>query len=421
MTFRNIFLYSSLFALTASPVLAQKAASSSLRSQGDTRVNTMISSAQERPSVAVFEGGWVSAWQSREGTADLESRARRSQASQQDILVNTSSLGTQRDPDVAADPQGNFAVVWYSNEPAEPGGDDSGFGIAARLFDADGNALGPAFQVNDLTDGHQMHPRVAMAQDGSFVVTYRSSESFGGDDSGSSVQARLFDAGGIPLGPSFQVNTTTFLDQQYPDVALSPAGAFIVTWQSLLQDGSVDGVYARRFDANGTPLSGELQVNVTTEGSQSRPEIVIANNGRAMIVWQCEDLEAGLEVRGRIFAASGQAIGGEIPLNTLTGGTQNLPSVSALSTGFITAWQSSITEGTDQSGFSVQVRVFGFGGQTFAPELQLNTSTQGGQTNVSAAGYSTEIAVVWDSDHQSFTDEDIYIFRDETAQQKPRR
>src|SRR3546814_18947425 len=51
------------------------------------------------------------------------------------------------------------------------------------------------------------------------------------------------------------------------------------------QDGSVDGVYARRYDAQGMPRGGEFLVNVTTRNRQYAPRIAIDGSGGFVVVW----------------------------------------------------------------------------------------------------------------------------------------
>ncbi len=48
-------------------------------------------------------------------------------------------------------------------------------------------------------------------------------------------------------------------------------GDFVVAWQGISQDGSGHGIYARRFDSVGLPLSTEFRVNTTTANSQQFP------------------------------------------------------------------------------------------------------------------------------------------------------
>ena len=52
------------------------------------------------------------------------------------FIVNTTTAGDQRSPDVAIGPDGRFVVVWRSEDQ-----DGSGWGVFARWFDWDGTAL----------------------------------------------------------------------------------------------------------------------------------------------------------------------------------------------------------------------------------------------------------------------------------------
>jgi hypothetical protein len=83
------------------------------------------------------------------------------------------------------------------------------------------------------------------------------------------------------IGLEFPVNSYTLGGQQRPAIAIDSTGGFVVVWQSGVdmaadrrfvvawaspQDGAGYGVFARRFDAAGTPLASEFQVNVDGNG-----------------------------------------------------------------------------------------------------------------------------------------------------------
>jgi hypothetical protein len=56
----------------------------------------------------------------------------------------------------------------------------------------------------------------------------------------------------VPDGPQFQVNTYTPNRQDFPKLAMSPGGEFVVTWRSEGSPGpdqSGDSVQAARFQA----------------------------------------------------------------------------------------------------------------------------------------------------------------------------
>lgn len=76
---------------------------------------------------------------------------------------------------------------------------------------------------------------VDFAPDGRFVIAWQSTASAGNDASGSSIQARVFEADGSGLGDEFQINTYTTNDQTQAAVGVGENDEFVVTWTS---DGS---------------------------------------------------------------------------------------------------------------------------------------------------------------------------------------
>ena len=61
-------------------------------------------------------------------------------------------------------------------------------------------------------------------------------------------------------------------------VAVDQNGNFIVVWSSYTQDaGGTWGVYAQRFNADGTPAGGEFRVNTTIAGDQQYATVAMMN------------------------------------------------------------------------------------------------------------------------------------------------
>lgn len=104
----------------------------------------------------------------------------------------------------AADPDANSAVARALSAlglaaPARPD--------APAALDA--TPAGSEFQVNTYTADDQRAPSVAMDADGDFVVVWESDDSDGTDTSGESIQAQRYTAAGSVVGSQFQVNTYT--------------------------------------------------------------------------------------------------------------------------------------------------------------------------------------------------------------------
>src|SRR5207244_9162179 len=98
---------------------------------------------------------------------------------------------------------------------------------------------------------------------------------------GSEVFGQVFDADGTPQGTEFQVNTYTTNSQRGASVAVDGTGNFVVVWNSYGQDGSDYGVFARRFQADGTAIGAEFQVNTYTTSAQYgvRSAVAVTTDG----------------------------------------------------------------------------------------------------------------------------------------------
>ena len=113
--------------------------------------------------------------------------------------------------------------------------------------------------------------------------------------SANGVAAQIFEGNFVKLGAKIHVNTKTAGRQTVGGVAPLRNGGFVVTWESAPvsgatgQDGSGRGIYARRFNADGSPASGEFRVNSSTTGDQKQPRISALGNGGFVIVWMDDE------------------------------------------------------------------------------------------------------------------------------------
>ena len=70
-----------------------------------------------------------------------------------------------------------------------------------------------------------------MDTDGDFVVAWDSDEQEGAGY-GAGVYAQRYDGDGTPAGDEFHVNTYTTEEQERPSVAMDASGDFVVAWRS---------------------------------------------------------------------------------------------------------------------------------------------------------------------------------------------
>ena len=275
----------------------------------------------------------------------------------------------------------------------------------AQRFDVNGNVLGGEIQVNTTTSSDQRDPAIAELEGGGFVVTWEASNQ---DGDGRGVFAQRFDSDGAKLGGEVQVNTTTAENQEDPSVIGLVGGGYVVTWESLDQDGDEDGVFARRFDADGNAAGGEFQVNTTTDEDQDDPSIAALSDGGFAIAWESLDQDGDEDgVFVRRFDSSGTAVGGEIQVNTTTSNDQREPSIAGTSDGgFIVTWES---RNQDGSGDGVFAQRFDSGGTAVGSEFQVNTTTSSDQDEpaIAVGGATTltneSLTLLIDLNGNSFT------------------
>ncbi len=250
---------------------------------GEFRINTVMSSNQDYPKVALAsDGSFVVVWQSQGQDGDSWGIFGQRYSSDGSPLggefqVNTRTIGAQSSPSIAMSSERTFVVVWQSKDQD---GDD--WGVFGQRFNPDGTKVGGEFRVNTYTTGHQGGPKVAMASDGSFVVVWHSQ---GQDGDGWGVYGQRFNPDATRAGGEFRVNTYTAGHQSSPKVAMASDGSFVVVWHSQGQDGDGWGIYARRYDSAGVPYGPEFQVNDYTTGDQRTPDVSAGADGRFAVVW----------------------------------------------------------------------------------------------------------------------------------------
>jgi len=339
--------------------------------------------------------------------------AGRRQGSQ--FTVNSVLAGSQIQPDVAMNPNGDFVIVWSG-----PGQGDTGSGIFGRWFDNFGVPQGPEFRVNVYTDNIQDTPAVAMDQDGDFVVTWNSYNSRTGTPDRHGVWARRYDnlrqpqpmAGATEtanppagLNAGVLVNTFTNNNQQNADVAMDGNGSFTVVWQSDGQDGVSWGVFGQRFATDGSRIAGEFQVNSYTPSAQYDAQIAMDPAGDFVVAWSSfvePGDGSGYGVFAQRYNAAGQRQGAEFRVNQNLAESNNRwttdywqyqPAVAMAGNGmFVVTW-STFGQRTDARDFDIHARTYYADGSdvlntaTGVPwfEFRINANLFGDQTNSAVA------------------------------------
>jgi hypothetical protein len=351
----------------------------------------LLSGCVERDNVSAcrdMDGNTVAVWKQDTGSGEISSvyGLRFDSAGAQIgslFQVNTYTPDPSDNPDVACAEGGEFVVVWQSGSYSSgPDGDDRG--IFAQRFTSSAALLGSEFRVNSFTQSFQTDPAVTVDGDGAFVVVWESGNNRDGSYRG--IVAQRFDSDGSPVGSEFVVNSYTQGYQYGADVAASAAGGFVVVWESAYdRDGSITGTFVQLFDSAGVASGGEFQANTYTVGEQGEPAVSMAADGRFVVAWQqSSDQDGGyVGVFAQRFESDGTQAGTEFQVNTYTIHRQQAPAVSVDTAGnFTIAWESSPQDG-DYDGIFAQR--FTSAGTQSGTEFQVNVQTAGAQYEVAVA------------------------------------
>jgi hypothetical protein len=334
-----------------SGVFGRRFASTGIRLAAEFQINQQTTNYQNVPVVAVGQAGeFVVTWTG--GQHDGSSFgvfARRfgsnGTALGAEFQVNLFTTGYQGAPAVAIGDDGDFVVAW--TDIGQDGDDD---GVFARRFESTGTAIGGELQVNLYTTSNQRTPAVATRADGGFVVVFHSYRT-----AGFSVFGRRYDSGGAAVGGDFQVNVATLFHAFYSTLAIEEGDGFIVAWESHGQDGDNRGIFARRFASSGAALGGDFQVNSRTTSAQMRPAVAIEPGGGFLVVWQSSLQDGSFEgVFAQRFESSGSRHGSEFQVNTHTDAGQLDPRLAIDAHGRVVVVWDSAFQDEDSDGVFAQ-------------------------------------------------------------------
>jgi hypothetical protein len=376
---------------------------SSAAAAADVQINVRTAGSQANPAVAMDAAGnavvvWSSYFTSSGRSNDILARRLDAQGvpADDEFVVNAAGAGNQTEPAVAANRQGDFAVVWQG-----PGLEEED--IFLRLFDARGAAVTDDLLVNLNTPGRQLYPHVAFSDVGTAVVVWESRVT-DADGDGIRACAQLLDGSGSPLGDE-RILDDPLYDCRYPDVAMDPAGNYVATW---LRETGPDTIMARRFDANGVPLTDPFEVSAARITSLTRPTAASGPLGCFVIVWDGDPNRAGDDdIHGRLYDPNGTARGAPFLVNATRAGAQQWPQVAFDdSGGFVIVWQ----HDTQDPNVATELcaRRFAVDGQPAGDEFPLNTCMLDKQRYPDVAAANGRFVAVWESNGQDGSGNGIF-------------
>lgn len=226
-------------------------------------------------------------------------------------------------------------------------------------------ALGPEFQCNSYWTDNQLDAAVAADEAGNFVVAW---DSWKQDGSINGVFAQRFDPAGYPLGEEFIVNTYTQEEQETPDVAMDQEGGFVVVWAGFGQGGE-GGIFARRYNNAGAAAGMPFKVSSFNFGIQNNPSVAMDKAGNFIAVWSSAYQDGdGRGIFAQRYNSAGTKLGEEFQVNANPTHHQLYPVAAMDSEGnFAVAWLTQGPLNTD-----IYARRFSKNGSPLSGDLKIS-------------------------------------------------
>ncbi len=322
-----------------------------------------------------------------------------------EFQTNATALNKQSSPDITTLDDGSFVVTWYGYKY-----NTSSNEVFAQHFDTAGNKIGAEIQINTYTQDSQKYPSISSLNDGGFIVAWASWAQDDIDDN-YGIYTQRFDASSNPVGSETQVNTYTQDSQGGVSTAGLSNGGYIVTWESYNQDTDSWGIYAQRFDANGTKVDNEFLVNSYITSYQSRSDVTALLDGGYVITWRSygQDLHSS-GIYAQRYDLYDTKVNDEFRVNTVTEYTQNYPSITALiDGGYVITWHSKYQDG---SYYGVYGQRYDSDSKVSGPEFQVNKHTLYDQADSSITSLNDGgFIVTWESYKQDGDNWGVYAQR----------
>lgn len=370
------------------------------------QVNTTVKQAQEDAALAALDDGtfvavWSSNGQDGSGRSVHTQRFKVTKTGQVkkqggESQVNTYAAADQSNGVLTGVKKASWLYAWESeDQDAALLGEDQSTGIYMQRYAADGEPDGGEMRVNDETRRDQTDPALTNVRGRTVVAAWVSGDQ---DGDGTGIFARLFKANGTPKSGDIQVNDEAAGDQSDPAIAGLAGGGFVIAF--VTPDGNGTGVHQRRFDRAGRPKRKARRVNTETAGDQSEPALAALADGGYVVSWTSDRQDGSKTgIFAQRFDAKGMAKGAEIAVNSTTKKAQAQSHITALADGgFLISWHS---QGQDGSGFGVYAQRFTAKGKAKGVEFRVNQTVKHDQAEPALTTLPDgSVIAAWTSDKQ---------------------
>ena len=350
---------------------------------------------QGDPAVALHSSGsFIAAWEDRRDcNSDVYVQRYDNNGNPLDTNFRANDDGTRQDQRGTAaivKPDGEFIIVWedWRNDWGD---------IYGQKFSISGNPIGTNFKVNDDIGGTQYGASIACDSLGNFVVVWMDGRNGNWD-----IYGQRYNNQAGPQGSNFRVNDDAGTEIQWaPTVGVASNGSFIVTWEDQRYDPEID-IYAQRYNASGTRIGSNFQVNDVGTASQNSPVVAIDRNGNFIITWT-DYRDGNYDIYCRRYDASGNPLGVSFRVND-DAGIQNQTGpviVTTPNSDFWIAWSDARNIHTD-----VYAQHYNSSGLPIGSNFLINDDFASSQQRVSmnAIDGQGNFYVIWEDERNGNTD-----------------
>ena len=250
-----------------------------------------------------------------------------------DVLVNSTTNGTQRNASIAINGSGQGLIVWEGNGPGDADG------VFAQALTVSTGLSGSEMRINVEITGDDQNPAVAINESGDSVVVWQRDDAH--------IVARSLPGGALTESELIIISDTDLAD---PVVALAESGDFVVAYY-----------YDQFFDATAyVAVSGTGSVGTPTfvpgAANKSTPSLATDGHGAYILAYR-DALPADVDIVTVRFNAQGDLLGEPLSATISSGTNSSRPSVAMTDfDNFVVVWEQL---GIDGDGSGISGRTYG--------------------------------------------------------------
>lgn len=246
-----------------------------------------------------------------------------------------------------------------------------------------------ATEVDVNTEGanEQIDPAIAAFDKGGHIVVWVSNGQDGDPSGDYGIYAQRYNADGTTNGSEFLVTSEATDSETNPSVATFSDGGFVVTWQDQIS-GVRAFTEARVFNSDGTPATADFAVSPSVDGDSEgyQPTVVTLSDTQFAVVWANEIGGATYEVTGQIYDRAGATVGSQFSVGSLLSGSGLFGAQTEIALlddgGFATIWRTH-----DGSNTGVRMRVMNANGSARSAEIVLGGDNIADISSLSNGGF----------------------------------